>query len=248
MKFGIVSDTHSNLHALKSVLEHMNSIGVDKKVHLGDLVGYGPKPSETLELTMQEFNYIVMGNHDLAVVDEEKSLGFNPQAKWAVDWTRNKLSKDEIEVLANLTYAHKVNDALFVHGSPEVNNPHGYIIDHSDARLAFAQPVVDFKVAFVGHTHTPFFWQETNYDKPRFAPNNVAEVEFPLSKTESTIVNVGSVGQPRDGDPRASYAIYDTEKQIVTMYKVPYSIDRTVGLMQRAGFSENAYQRLMFGR
>jgi predicted phosphodiesterase len=250
MKIGIVSDTHSNYHALQSVLEHMNEIGVDKKVHLGDVVGYGPKPSETLELTLEEFNYIVMGNHDLAVVYEEESLGFNPQARYAVDWTREKLSKHEIEVLKNLAYKHKVGDALFVHGSPSAGRPHDYIIDHSDAKFAFGNTAVDFKVAFVGHTHQPFLWGVNGYKKISHTGNRsgVSELSLKIPNEEEVIVNVGAVGQPRDGDPRASYVIYDTEENTVTWYRVPYAVDRTVALMQRAGFSSNACERLLFGR
>jgi predicted phosphodiesterase len=248
MKYGIVSDTHSNYHALKAVLAHMESLEVDKKVHCGDIVGYGPKPSETLALTLEHFNYIVMGNHDLAVVDEEEAWGFNPQAKRAIDWTREKMSQDDIDILKSLKYKFLVEDnILFVHGSPEVGNPHTYIMDHVDARMAFAQKTCDFDVAFVGHTHIPFLWHEDSYEKVQFNKSSqISVVDKTISK--KAIVNVGAVGQPRDGDPRATYVIYDSETKKVTWYKVPYQVDRTVGLMQRAGFSSNACERLLFGR
>lgn len=222
MKIGIVSDTHSNLHALQSVLAHMNSIGVDKKVHLGDIVGFGPKPSETLALTLQEFNYIVAGQQDLAVVDEDESWGLPPQDKVAVEWTREKMTRAEKEVLSNLTFAHMVGNILFAHTDRE--------------------KVVNSGVAFVGGTHIPM----CDNVKPKFARTGIAEFQYEL-KANSTI-NVGSVGHSRDGDPRATYGIYDTETNVVTLYKVPYSVDRTVAFMQRAGFSENAWQRLLFGR
>lgn len=252
MKFGIVSDTHSNYHALKAVLEHMNSVGVDKKVHCGDIIGYGAKPSETLALTLQEFNYIVMGNHDLAVVNEEASWGFNPQAKEAVDWTRNKLTDDEIGILKNLKYKYVVGeDIMFVHGSPAQGRPHDYIIDEKDASLAFLPQ--NFTVAFVGHTHVPFLWTEDCYVKPEYNDiknsEGIAYAGYSwIDKNKRMIVNVGSVGQPRNGDPRASYVIYDTDARTVDFYKVPYPVDRAVGLMQRAGFSNRACERLLFGR
>lgn len=249
MKIGIVSDTHSNIYALETVLNHMNSVGVDKKVHLGDIIGYGPRPNETLAMTLENFNYIVMGNHDLAVVDDEEARYFNQQAKQAVEWTRNKLSEEEIEVLANLRYGHKINDMLFVHGSPQAENPHGYLLRESDAVMAFSDPVIDFKVAFVGHTHQPFIWREGSFERASFyLGDTVSERTFSSSKKGRTIFNVGSVGQPRDGDPRASYAIYDTEKEETTIYKIPYPVEKTTALMQRLGFSNDTYQRLIYGR
>lgn len=249
MKIGIVSDTHSNLFALEEVLNHMNSVGVDIKVHCGDIIGYGPHPTQTLALTLENFNYIVMGNHDLAVAYPTEAEYFNPQAKEAVNWTRSKLTQNEIEVLASLRYGHLLNDILFVHGSPQDNNHHGYLITQINAMNAFSNPVANFKVSFVGHTHVPFVWYENSFDRPRFqARDKVEALEFPLSKKGRTIFNVGSVGQPRDNDPRASYAIYDTEKEIVTFYKIPYAIDKTVASMQRAGFESYTYERLMYGR
>jgi len=251
MKIGIVSDTHSNLYALESVLEHMNEIGVDIKVHLGDCIGYGPKPNETLALTLEHFDYIVMGNHDLAVIDPKESEFFNPQAKKAVDWTRDKLSKDEIEVLSNLRYGHLLGDILFVHGSPQANNPHGYLLRINDAAMAFSDPIADFEVAFVGHTHQPFIWLETGHyqrvvvDQGRGTQEHRCNFDH-IDKR--IIFNVGSVGQPRDNDPRACYVIYDTDKKEVVFYRVPYAVEKTVGLMQRFGFDQNEYERLIYGR
>jgi predicted phosphodiesterase len=249
MKIGIVSDTHSNLFALETVLGHMESEGVDLKVHLGDIIGYGPKPNETLALTLENFNYIVMGNHDLAVIDPKESEYFNPQAKKAVEWTRNKLSEEEIDVLSNLKYGHLINDMLFVHGSPQANNPHGYMLAVSDATMAFSDPVADFRVAFVGHTHQPFVWREDSYERviSRTLRNELGKNTIQV-KEGRTIFNVGSVGQPRDNDPRASYAIYDTHKEEVTFYKIPYSIEKTVASMQRNGFDQSSYERLIYGR
>lgn len=248
MKVGIVSDTHSNLYALESVLEHMNSVGVDLKVHLGDLVGYGPSPNQTLALTLENFNYIVMGNHDLAVVYPTEAEFFNSQAKKAVNWTRDKLSKDEIEVLANLRFGHKINNMLFVHGSPQDNNPHEYILTKANAMNAFNNPMVDFEIAFVGHTHIPFVWREESFDRLTPSADRNKETSVTMQIKERTIVNVGSVGQPRDGDSRASYVIYNTENNTVTFYKIPYSVEKTVASMQRQGFESSEYERLIYGR
>lgn len=251
MKIGIVSDTHSNENALKTVLEHMDNVGVNKKVHLGDIIGYGPRPSETLELTLSKFNYIVKGNHDYACEKEENSWGFNPQAKTAIDWTRKQLNKEEVEVLSNLAYSQGIDEIMFTHGSPY--SPFDYITTQEDAKLGFSNS--QFRVAFVGHTHVPFVWGETGFLRPRFTNTPMSNTcgaigacEISVPSDIRAIINVGSVGQSRDGDNRATYAIYDTELNKVTIYKVPYAVDVVVGQMQRAGFDENACQRLIFGR
>jgi predicted phosphodiesterase len=251
MKIGIVSDTHANSFATKVVLEHMKSVGVNKKVHLGDIVGYGPRPSETLELTLENFNYIVKGNHDFACENEENSWGFNPQAKSSIDWTRNQLSEEEIEVLANLPYAQSIGeDIMFTHGSP--HSPFDYVMDINDAKLGFTND--QFRICFVGHTHVPMVWGEGGYIRPTYSNkelNNygmISAFEISIPKEVRAIVNVGSVGQSRDNDSRATYAVYDTEEEKVTIYKVPYSVETVVGQMQRAGFEQSAWQRLIYGR
>lgn len=250
MKIGIVSDTHSNLFALESVLKHMENEDVKIKVHCGNLVGYGPKPSETLSLTLKHFNYIVKGNHDLACVDEEEGLGFNPLAKEAIDWTRKQMTNTEISVLDDLEYGHSLNNILFVNGSP--HNPMSYLNSEESISLAFSNPMINFDISFVGNTHVPFVHEKVNgkikSERPKFNRKFTKEDSVEIEVHGNMIVNVGSVGQPLDGDPRASYAIYDTDTNKVTLYKVPYSIEKTIGLMQREGFSEKSCNRLIFGR
>jgi diadenosine tetraphosphatase ApaH/serine/threonine PP2A family protein phosphatase len=247
MKIGIVSDTHSNLYALQSVLNHMDSVGVDLKVHLGDIVTFGPNPTETLSLTLEKFNYIVMGANDQKVVEPNSNF-FNPKESADLDFTRSKLSKGDIDVLDNLGYGHLLNDMLFVHGSPNADDSLLPIINENDAKLAFSNPIVDFKVAFVGGTHKPFVWRESTSEKLPLAISRDSITGTTLSVKEKSIVNVGSVGAPLDGDPRASYAIYDTGSEAVTFIKVPYAIEKTVASMQRNGFSMNAYERIIYGR
>lgn len=252
MKIGIVSDTHSNIVALDAVLEHMKHIGVDLKVHLGDIVGYGPRPSETLARTIENFEYIVKGNHDKASYDENERWTFNPIAKEAILWTSKQMSSDEIDVLKGLGYTASIGDALFTHGSPD--EPFDYILDTYDAKKGFSNK--DFEIAFVGHTHVPFVWKETDnivFDRPVFNMgtqlNNCGfDSEFKVKLTSRTIVNVGSVGQPRDGDNRATYAIYDVDNKEVTIYKVPYRVDFVVGNMQRLGINDKLSERLIHGR
>lgn len=229
----------------------MKEVGVDIKVHLGDIVGYGPQPAQTLELVLEEFNYIVIGNHDYACVDTEYAWGFNPMARQAINWTVGKLPESHIDVLRNLQEEHIVNDLLFIHGSP--SEKFDYITDTSDARLAFARK--DFRVAFIGHTHVPFIWKERGYERVTFENtlelNNYGIIgahKTKLGEDERAIINISSVGQPRDGDSRATYGIFDTETNELTIYKIPYPVDRVIGLLQRENVNDRLWKRLMDGR
>lgn len=251
MKIGLVSDIHGNLPALMSVLSHMAEQDVKKKVCLGDIVGYGPFPNECVSLTVSNFDYIVMGNHDLAVNDPDERLGFTTVARNAIEWTAKAISKDNATMLSSLQYEHKIgDDLLFIHGDP--CRPFGYIESTRNAKMAFDFSTHKFDVAFVGHTHVPANWIEFGEsvweEKIRHdSKNGVSSSSYGLEKDFKAIFNVGSVGQPRDRDPRASYAIYDTEERKITHFKIPYGADLTIGKMQQLGFPTDAWMRLMYG-
>lgn len=252
MKLGIVSDIHANLEAIDAVLTDMNLHKVDKKVCLGDIVGYGASPNECIETIISNFNYIVMGNHDEASIDLDRSLGFNLAAKEAIQWTAKQLAPDNKEYLRNLEYGYSTDEGLlFVHGSP--NEPFDYIFSDREAQIAFQTAISDFEIAFVGHTHTPGMWflegkakqQPIRYDKP---DGEIGKLEFRIPEGTKAIINVGSVGQPRDYDTRASYVIYDTETRQGTFVRVPYSKDITIGKIKRAGLPYSLWHRLMYGQ
>jgi diadenosine tetraphosphatase ApaH/serine/threonine PP2A family protein phosphatase len=252
MKLGIVSDVHSNLFALQKVLEHMESQGVDKKVNLG-IVGYGPYPNECVELTVANFNYILMGNHDESVFNLTERYTMNPRAVESAEWTAKQLKKSNRDFLANLEYGYVTEEKLlFVHGAPHA--PFAYMDTYASAINGFKNPIEDFQVAFVGHTHVPIIWElengdEIEYIRPRFGTDHtkIDEWEHYIGNSRA-IINVGGVGQPRDGDPRASYVIFDTETNHVKFYRVPYSVDRTIARMQQLGFATEAWARLMYGQ
>lgn len=251
MKIGFVSDTHGNLPAFKKVVEHMDTQGVDIKVHLGDIVGYGPYPNECVEMTLQNFNYIVMGNHDSACVNIEESWGFNPLAKEAIEWTAKNTSEENKAILNSLEYGYSVDKLMFVHGSPA--DTFDYIFDKSDASRAFSATLVDFDIAFIGHTHVPGVFVNNgsnaiSYSRPEQKVGATSAFKLTIPEGKKAIVNVGSVGQPRDNDPRASYAVYDTETKEVTFFKVTYDIDLITGKMQRFGFDSRSIMRLLQGR
>lgn len=254
MKIALVSDIHGNLPALKSVLEHMNTVEHDIKVCLGDIVGYGPFPNECVEKVVSDFNYIIMGNHDLACVDPKEAEDFTPIAKSAILWTQKEVTEANKEILRELGYAYLVEeDILLVHGNPRA--PFIYTSYDFNALEGFLNPIRPFNVSFVGHTHVPNIWLRNSDNKLSLVRTEFnwdyskgCEFSLTLPADSKAIANVGSVGQPRDSDPRACYAVYDTETRLLTYYRIPYSVDRTIGRMQQLGFSTNTWMRLLDGR
>lgn len=246
MRIGFISDIHGNLPALNTVLDHMDKQGIETKVCLGDIVGYGAFPNECVERVVGACKYIIRGSHDDACVDLNKSIGFNPLAKQAIDWTSKHTSASNKDFLENLEYGYLTDEGfMFVHGSPSY--PFAYIFDTPDAAVAFNQE--EFNVAFVGHTHVPIVWTHGGtFIKPRFSQGTEASFTTTLDKEKRHIINVGSVGQPRDNDNRACYTVFDTETYEVTYHRVKYSIDRAVGRMQQAGLPNALWQRLLIGR
>ena len=235
----ILSDIHGNLAAFQSVLKDLESQNVDKVYCLGDIIGYGPDPRECLGLAM-DFPINLLGNHEEAVL--MGAVGFNPKAKAAIDWTRDQLNlesqplevnRDLWNFLGRLKRRHVEDDFLFVHGSPR-DPTREYIFnqDWQDERKmeeVFAAPEdVDWKVCFTGHTHYPGVFSQANGQYPyRFHEPASFQSEFPYAEeTNKIIVNVGSVGQPRDGDYRASYVILDDTK--IYFKRLDYDVQKTV--------------------
>jgi diadenosine tetraphosphatase ApaH/serine/threonine PP2A family protein phosphatase len=216
MAVALISDIHSNTEAMENVMKDIASQGIKEIYCLGDLVGYGPNPAEIVELCM-EFPVVLMGNHDEAVVKE--AYGFNPVAKAAVTWTREQLKpglfsgkskRDRWKFLQNLTLTHKTDGALFVHGSPR-DPTMEYILrsDCVDLTGGVPEKIRDIftrfdRVCFVGHTHDPGVITEES----RFIPPKECNYKYTFEPGKKYVINLGSVGQPRDGDTRSCYAVY----------------------------------------
>jgi len=242
MLYGICSDIHSNATAFKAVLESMHDNGVERKVCLGDIVGYGVDTDECVDLVRENMDFCLIGNHDSVAVKNESSEGFNPYAKQAIEWTQKHLSKESISYIRSLPYIHEENDICFVHASPLSPADWVYVTDLEDALNAFDH--FSERYCFVGHTHSPVIIAS----RPLAIPKILDEYEYVIANTERLLVNVGSVGQPRDRDPRACWCLLDTETKCVRLIRVNYDIRETQNRMKKQGMPSFLIDRLSVGR
>jgi len=241
MKILVFSDVHANLTALETVLADAGA--VDAYWFLGDLVGYGPDPVECVVRLQSLPNLTrVLGNHDAAVLGKMPLEWFNVEAQQVISWTQEQLSEDHLAFLANTPEQEVIENITLVHGSPRAPVTE-YIITVEAATEALQRIRTDF--CFVGHTHHPVRWQEeTDGTIQRYA----AREGEALVLTPRAVLNVGSVGQPRDGDPRASYALYDTETREWTWRRVSYDYMTVQWRMETLGLSLINAWRLGVGR
>ena len=243
MRALIVSDVHSNLEALESVVEDAgNQGGFDEIWSLGDLVGYGPDPSACIALLRRHELIAVAGNHDLAAFGRLSLESFNDYAAAAARWTADQISSDEAEWMAGLPLRIEVEGFTMVHGSPR-DPVWEYVVSVPVAAVSFQHFTTPR--CLVGHSHVPFLCV-TGEDGPKF-------LEFPLGDPvpladERLIINPGGVGQPRDGDPRASYAVYDSTDKTVAHYRAKYDIKTTQDKMAECGLPKYLADRLSEGR
>lgn len=221
MIYGIIGDIHSNYDALTAVIHELRLEHVDTILCVGDIVGYAAEPVKCIDL-LRELNCIsVAGNHDYAVVGKFPLGYFHADARSAVLWTAKQLSDEHISFLENLPLIKEIEGITLVHGS--LNHPEffDYIITEPDAQLNL--DILKTSVCFYGHTHVPL---------GIFLENGVMHIErggaFNLNNREKALINVGSVGQPRDWDLRASCAIYYVEEKIVKIKRVKYNINEAV--------------------
>ena len=246
MRIGILGDIHSNLEALEAVVQAMQDDGVDHWVQVGDIVGYGAEPSACIAEVQRLGCTVCLGNHDAAVVGLLSSDYFNPYARQAVDWTREKLSPQELDFLRRLPLVVEQEEFTVVHGSLHLPEQFGYVISVVEARdsLAAQQTLM----GFVGHSHVPAIYVQ----RPELREGEVEviyspEISVSIQGCSKVLMNVGSVGQPRDEDPRAAYAIYDTEKAAAAIKRVPYDIAKTQAKIRAAGLPGVLADRLSLG-
>ncbi len=243
MKYGVLGDIHSNLSALQAVLCCFERDGVECILSVGDVVGYGAAPRECIQLLRAIGARVVKGNHDAAAVGEMELLYFNNYAREAVRWTQTVLTDEDHDWLAALPFVLDLEHCSVGHGTyakPELFN---YIQSTTDADASL--DLLEAPVCFVGHTHVPVTLMRLTDDPHRTAYTNEDEID--LGEACRALVNVGSVGQPRDEDPRAAYAIYDSTLGKVWIRRAEYDIDREAARIRAAGLAGVLADRLYMG-
>ncbi|MHC5002313.1 MAG: metallophosphoesterase family protein [Planctomycetota bacterium] len=252
MRYGIISDIHGNLHALQVVLSRLGELEVDEVICLGDVVGYGPYPGCCLDLVYKLCTVVVQGNHDEAVVDPHCARMFNGPAREAIYWTRDRLGPLHLDGLNRMKPRMCVGSHIMcVHASP-VPGPDDYIHDKERAARAFGG--VDRAICLVGHTHVPMIFEAANgAAEPAAEPADLVAylpadgVAHQLHEGRRYICNPGSVGQPRDCDPRASFAVLDMSARTFTVHRQEYDIHAAQEATQRAGLPIVLAERLAIG-
>lgn len=240
MKFAIFGDIHANLEALQAVLQDAESQGCASHVCLGDIVGYAANPGECLETVRQMNCPTVRGNHDDGAASTSSLEELNPLAQAALLWTRAQLSAEQRSWLRELRLVRQVRDFTIVHATLDSPGAWGYVTNRFDAMASFSYQFT--QVCFYGHTHVPRIFEKD--DSVRVGRG----LEVQLQRGVKYFVNVGSVGQPRDGDWRAAYAIYDAQNQTVTIRRVEYDLCATQGKILEAGLPTLLAERLALGK
>ena len=241
MRYAVLSDVHSNLEALSAVLETIGRMRIDSLLCLGDLVGYGPNPDECVELLRSRAQPVVRGNHDHAAVTPGHERYFNAWGQAAIRWTRGIASRENLAYLAGLPLTARAGGALLVHASPSVPEAWRYVIDADDAAEEFA--AFGERVCLIGHSHVPLVAEWSAGESL-----DVTAPEVPLAEGRRYIVNVGSVGQPRDGDPRAAFGVLDLDESRVELCRVAYDASRTREKIRGAGLPLFLGDRLLRGQ
>jgi predicted phosphodiesterase len=245
MRYLIISDIHGNAQALDAVIRDATAIGYDQVICLGDLVGYGADPGAVIARTIALRPIaMIRGNHDKVCAGLEPPLLFNDMAKKSVEWTQRALSKDETRLLVALPKGPKIvlEGLEICHGAP-FDEDH-YIFDQDDAEAAIASATA--RLCLFGHTHLPAIF--TAADDPVKGGNGLADDEYALPASGPALINFGSVGQPRDGDPRAAYGLIDLERRTFRLRRVPYDIQGAQKKIMMAGLPAFLALRLERGQ
>ena len=240
MLYGVIADIHGNLEAFQTVLEEIGKADIDCLICAGDVVGYAAHPSKCIEIVRNRADAVVAGNHDWAVAGKLDTSYFNSDARDAVDWTRSQLSENEISWLADLPLTVQVDGVSLVHST--LYNPEyfDYIQTLYQAELCFSRQ--ETPMSFVGHSHVPVIFRDGQ------PVEYFLREEFEMGDEDRCIVNVGSVGQPRDSDPRASYVLYNSDKREVEMRRISYDVSATMEAILEANLPITNAHRLRYGR
>ncbi|TFH00387.1 MAG: metallophosphoesterase [Calditrichales bacterium] len=237
MPVAIISDIHGNLEALNEILNYLAAHDIQKINCLGDIVGYGPNPNECVEILSEKCEKVVIGNHDHAAIGLTSTEYFNDFAKISTQWTSNNLTKENKEFLHGLEFSYETENYFAVHSTPSTPTMWHYVLSEIDAQHEFKY--FDRPICFIGHSHFPIVFN----DQGGFS----RAITVPLEKDRKYIVNVGSVGQPRDGNPKTCFCIYHENDHTVEFVRLDYDIDKTRDKIIKAGLPVFLADRLAKG-
>ncbi len=243
MKYGVLGDIHGNLSALELAVRRLKCLGAESFISVGDVVGYGAAPRECIALLREIGAHVVQGNHDAAVAGKLELTYFNSYAKDAVLWTRQQMSREELNWICGLPLVLELQHCAVAHGALHRPERFDYILGVGDAEASLDE--LRLPVCFVGHSHVPItILRHTE------APNQTShspDLTLDLADCCGALVNVGSVGQPRDEDPRTAFALFDAESGIVEILREEYDIEREATRIRRAGLPSMLADRLYLG-
>ena len=242
MRIAIISDIHSNLEALQKSISIIEENKVDKIICLGDVVGYGANPKECLKIIHEISSFILLGNHDQAAADVRYTESFTVYANVAARWTNKILTESEKELLLSFPLSIESDGITYVHASPYRPSEWDYISNYEDAFFNFSY--FNNNICFVGHSHIPEIFME-DYNEYQLVRNSVKLKCMPDKKY---IINVGSVGQPRDRDWRLSFGIFDDKTYEYENIRSEYDVQSAAKKIVDAGFPHYLANRILVGR
>jgi len=243
LRYAFIADIHGNLDALLAVLADLDGQQIDEIACLGDIVGYAADPARCIAVVRERARHVVAGNHDYAAAGRISCEEFNEFARSAIMWTRRQLSDEEKEWLGQLLLVMHLDAFSIVHSSLWRPEDFNYIESGQDAAECFRE--MQKPLCFVGHSHVPVVFFDTSAS---VMPLYRLDLSSPVLVEGRMIVNVGSVGQPRDEDPRAAYGIYDSDANTVLIRRVTYDIEAAADKVRAAGLPELLAFRLRLGR
>lgn len=246
MLLAVFTDLHANREALEACLAHAQERSAEQYAFLGDLVGYGADPGWVIDTVMDYVRrgaYVLMGNHDLGVLQDERK-DMNPNARFVVEWTRKNLNQQQLDFIHALPMQFEIDQCLFVHANAWAPERWEYVDGNMEAARSMRS--TNAQITFCGHVHTPSLYNMNQAGKVgTFTP--VSEHSVPLSKLRRWLVQPGSVGQPRDGNPAACYALFDTQQSELTFFRVPYDNETASQKVLAAGLPASLARRLIHG-
>ncbi len=234
MRYAIVSDIHSNLPAWNAVLADLSALKARKIICLGDVVGYGPQPEAVLESVYRHIDYFVMGNHDAVVAGKMSDMAFNDLAQTMIRWTAERVPDKARKFLAEQPLVLQGKRFVCAHGSLDRPQAFNYILSPQEALDTWS--ATDAQIVFIGHSHIPAIFVLGESGTPHLIPSQ----DFVVEEGKRYIVNAGSVGDPRDADPRASYCLYDDATGVVTFRRVAFDYDAVRDAAVKAGLDESS--------